>query len=76
MRQATPPDPALTAPPAPARPRTSPYQGLQPFAERDAPFFFGRDAERTILAANLMAARLTLVYGASGVGKSSVLGPG
>ena len=76
MRQATPPDPALTAPPAPARPRTSPYQGLLPFAERDAPFFFGRDAERTILAANLMAARLTLVYGASGVGKSSVLGPG
>ena len=76
MRQATPPDPALTAPPAPARPRTSPYQGLQPFAERDAPFFFGRDAERTILAANLMAARLTLVYGASGVGKSSVLRAG
>ena len=76
MRQATPPDPALTAPPAPARPRTSPYQGLQPFAERDAPFFFGRDAERTILAANVMAARLTLVYGASGVGKSSVLRAG
>jgi hypothetical protein len=56
--------------------RTSPYQGLQPFAEPDAPFFFGRDGERTILAANLMAARLTLVYGASGVGKSSVLRAG
>jgi hypothetical protein len=76
MRQATPPDPALAAPPAPAPPRTTPYQGLQPFAERDAPFFFGRDAERTILAANLMAAKLTLVYGASGVGKSSVLRAG
>ena len=73
MRQATPPDPALAAP---ARPRTTPYQGLQPYAEGDAPFFFGRDAERAILAANLMAARLTLVYGASGVGKSSVLRAG
>ncbi|HSO53964.1 MAG TPA: ATP-binding protein, partial [Actinomycetes bacterium] len=73
MRQATPPDPALAAP---ARPRTTPYQGLQPYAEGDAPFFFGRDAERAILAANLMAAKLTLVYGASGVGKSSVLRAG
>ena len=73
MRQATPPTtPALAAPPA----RAAPYQGLQPYAEGDAAFFFGRDAERTILAANLMAARLTLVYGASGVGKSSVLRAG
>jgi hypothetical protein len=76
MRQATPPDPALAAPPAPAGPSRSPYKGLQPYAEGDAPFFFGRDAERTVLAANLMAARLTLVYGASGVGKSSVLRAG
>jgi hypothetical protein len=75
MRQATPPDAASAAPP-PAPPRTTPYQGLQPYAEGDAAFFFGRDAERTILAANLMAARLTLVYGASGVGKSSVLRAG
>jgi hypothetical protein len=74
MRQVTPPDPVLAAPPA--QPRTTPYQGLQPYAEADAPFFFGRDAERTILAANLMAAKLTLVYGASGVGKSSVLRAG
>jgi hypothetical protein len=74
MRGGTPPDAAPAAPPAP--PRTTPYQGLQPYAEEDAAFFFGRDAERAILAANLMAARLTLVYGASGVGKSSVLRAG
>jgi hypothetical protein len=73
MRPAAPPDPTLAAP---ALARTTPYQGLQPYAEGDAPFFFGRDAERTILAANLMAAKLTLVYGASGVGKSSVLRAG
>jgi len=56
--------------------RTAPYQGLRPFAERDAAYFFGRGTERTILVANLMAARLTLVYGESGVGKSSILRAG
>ena len=47
-----------------------------PFTEEQAPFFFGRDAEREIITANLMAARLTLFYGPSGVGKSSVLNAG
>jgi hypothetical protein len=77
MRQAVPPDQARTRPaPGPEAARTAPYQGLLPFAEQDAAFFFGRDTERTILVANLMAARLTLVYGASGVGKSSILRAG
>jgi tetratricopeptide (TPR) repeat protein len=55
-----------------------PYKGLMPYSdtEEDAQFFFGREAEREIIAANLMAARLTLLYGASGVGKSSVLNAG
>ncbi|MBI3799632.1 MAG: ATP-binding protein [Deltaproteobacteria bacterium] len=47
-----------------------------PYSEEDALFFFGRDAEREIITANLMASRLTLLYGASGVGKSSVLRAG
>ena len=47
-----------------------------PFTEEQAPFFFGRDRERDIIIANLMAARLTLFYGPSGVGKSSVLNAG
>jgi len=53
----------------------SPYKGLAPFedSEVDASFFFGRDREEGIITANLTAARLTLLYGASGVGKSSVL---
>jgi len=54
------------------RPET-PYQGLMPYEEEDAAFFFGREGEREIITANLMASRLTLLYGASGVGKSSVL---
>jgi hypothetical protein len=53
-----------------------PYRGLIPYAEEDAPFFFGRDADRQIIMANLYAARLTILYGASGVGKSSVLQAG
>jgi conflict system STAND superfamily ATPase len=72
-RQAAPGSPAKVGP-GPLR--TTPYQGLGPFTEQDAPFFFGREAERSILVANLMAARLTLVYGASGVGKSSILQAG
>lgn len=54
----------------------SPYKGLTPFGEKDEPYFFGRDAEREIIASNLQAARITVVYGASGVGKSSVLRAG
>ena len=50
-----------------------PYKGLVPFAEADADFFFGRESDQHIITDNLMAARLTLLYGASGVGKSSVL---
>jgi WD40 repeat protein len=57
-----------------ARP-TSPYKGLAPFedTELDALLFFGREHEREIVAANLVASRLTILYGTSGVGKSSLL---
>jgi hypothetical protein len=57
-------------------PSAAPYIGLVPYAEKDAPLFFGREAEREIITANLIASRLTLLYGASGVGKSSVLHAG
>jgi WD40 repeat protein len=60
------------APPAPD-PSLSPYRGLRPYTEADTAFFFGREAEAEIIAANLLGARLTLLYGPSGVGKSSVL---
>jgi hypothetical protein len=54
----------------------SPYRGLVPFSEDDSPLFFGRDRERQIIVANLLAYRLTLLYGESGVGKTSVLRAG
>jgi hypothetical protein len=57
-------------------PRQSPYQSLLPFGEGDADFFFGRDNEIRVVIANLFASPLTIVYGPSGVGKSSLLHAG
>lgn len=54
----------------------TPYKGLAPYSEADAPFFFGREREWEIIADNLMATKLTLLYGVSGVGKSSLLRAG
>ena len=53
--------------------RFCPYKGLQPYTEADRAFFFGRERDRELVIANLYAAPLTVLYGASGVGKSSVL---
>jgi hypothetical protein len=57
-------------------PDTTPYVGLMPFTEKDADYFFGRAADIEIVATNLRAACLTIFYGASGVGKSSLLNAG
>jgi WD40 repeat protein len=56
----------------------SPYKGLVPFEDSglDALLFFGRERESAIIAENLLAARLTVLYGPSGVGKTSVLRAG
>lgn len=61
---------ARTAPPP------SPYKGLIPYTERDSVYFFGREKETRLIIANLFASPLTLLYGPSGVGKSSVLRAG
>jgi WD40 repeat protein len=56
----------------------SPYKGLAPFddSELDALLFFGREREIEVIVANLMASRLTVLYGPSGVGKTSLLQAG
>jgi GH25 family lysozyme M1 (1,4-beta-N-acetylmuramidase) len=54
----------------------TPYRGLLPYTEEDARFFFGRTVEQRVLLDNLTAARLSVVYGESGTGKSSVLRAG
>lgn len=55
---------------------TSPYKGLTNYSEQDAQFFFGRRREGDAIIARLKARRLTLLYGESGVGKSSLLRAG
>jgi len=62
----------------PVTPPESPYKGLASFEDSplDAMLFFGREREREIITANLLAARLTVLYGPSGVGKSSLLRAG
>ena len=56
----------------------SPYKGLAAFddSELDALLFFGREPEIDAVVANVLASRLTVLYGPSGVGKSSLLGAG
>ncbi len=56
----------------------SPYPGLRPFRESDGRFFFGRERDIRVIASNLISSSLTLtvLYGPSGVGKSSVLQAG
>ncbi len=47
-----------------------PYVGLQPYTEAHRDYFFGRERDQRIISSNLYAAPLTVLYGASGVGKS------
>ena len=54
----------------------SPYVGLAPYDAAEREFFFGREEETSIVISNLYAAPLTVLYGASGVGKNSLYGPG
>ena len=56
--------------------RECPYLGLGFYTEGDARWFFGRDHERQRIIGNLRAARLTVLYAESGVGKSSLLRAG
>lgn len=51
----------------------SPYQGLNPFAAKDAANFFGRDAITAELAADVKRESIVAVVGRSGSGKSSLV---
>ncbi|MDM8567809.1 HEAT repeat domain-containing protein [Candidatus Halobeggiatoa sp. HSG11] len=50
-----------------------PYKGLTPYKEQDKDNFFGRDAEKLILIDKILTHKLTFLFAASGVGKSSLL---
>src|SRR4051794_16948778 len=61
---------------APGELPQSPYPGLSPYDEGDSALFFGRRTECDLVVANLLTSRLTVLYGPSGVGKSSLLRAG
>jgi hypothetical protein len=50
-----------------------PYRGLQPYTEENEEIFFGRDAEKAILIDKILSEKLSLLFAATGVGKSSLL---
>ena len=54
----------------------SPFPGLRAFTEEDAPIFFGRGYETDALIKQLHDSRFVAVVGASGSGKSSLVGAG
>ncbi|MCP4404247.1 MAG: AAA family ATPase, partial [bacterium] len=55
---------------------TQPYPGLRPFAQAEAPLFFGRDAQVDQLLEKLQESRFISVVGLSGCGKSSLVRAG
>ena len=54
-------------------PSEVPYKGLRSYEEEDQDYFFGRDADCDILIDKILTNRLTLLFAATGVGKSSLL---
>jgi hypothetical protein len=54
----------------------SPFPGLVPFTAEDAPIFFGRGQETDALVKQVLKSRFVAVVGASGSGKSSLVGAG
>lgn len=71
-----------TTPPSQSRPDVcrvdadSPWLGLLPFTETTQRYFFGRDAEIREMAIRVRSQALTVLYGQSGLGKTSLLGAG
>jgi Caspase domain len=60
----------------PPIPKSNPFKGLQSFNETDKELFYGRDRVIKQLLDRVMGQSLTVVSGASGTGKSSVVKAG
>jgi len=58
---------------APVAERPQPFKFLDPYGPDDRAIFFGRESETALLYAQFFKSRLTLVYGESGTGKTSLI---
>lgn len=54
----------------------NPYPGSRAFTQADKEFFFGRDADIAVIVDLWLTNRLTVVSGAAGCGKTSLLHAG
>src|SRR5262245_9722754 len=54
----------------------APWLGLRPFDEVSSAYFFGRVSELNDLGERVVNRRVTLLYGRSGLGKTSLLRAG
>jgi CHASE2 domain-containing sensor protein len=55
---------------------SGPFIGLAPYTRDDSDYFFGRTREREVVIDNLLAYDISVLYGPSGVGKTSLLRAG
>jgi len=53
-----------------------PYVGLAPFESKHQDYYFGRNQDAATLADNVIASPLTVLYGSSGTGKTSLINVG
>ena len=53
-----------------------PYRGVHPFSKEDNPYFAGRETEIQAVISKLYASKLTVLYGESGCGKTSLIRAG
>jgi hypothetical protein len=57
-------------------PMECPYVGLEPFDSAHATYFFGRHLDSKVIVDHVLARPVTVLYGPSGIGKSSILNVG
>ncbi|MDZ4767706.1 MAG: ATP-binding protein, partial [Chloroflexota bacterium] len=75
-REQAPASPTVAAPPSAPLWEGSPFPGLRAFTPDDEPIYFGRGGETDALLERLRGRRVVAVVGASGSGKSSLVGAG
>lgn len=71
-----PPDPPLTVERSPSVDTTNPWLGLASFTEETRAYFHGRDEEVAELGRRVQRKLLTILFGQSGLGKTSILRAG